>query len=293
MMFRPDYVTPASLEELLATLYQHGSEAKLIAGGTDLLPQMRLGRKRPQLLVDPRLLPLAGMTQSNGEVSLGARLTHTQVLHSAVLNTTFPALVTACRSVGGPPVRNRGTLVGNLANASPAADSALALMVYDAQVLAVSYAGERQIPLTGFYHGPGQTCLAPDEFIREVRLPQMPPRTLSVFLKLGNRQAMAIAVASVAVRLSLDGSGNVSQARIALGSVAPMPLRAFQAEALLQTGPLSDETILEAARAARAVASPLSDLRASASYRSKMVLVLTRRALHMACQEFARDVAHG
>ena len=286
-MFHANYVAPATLEELLAALHQHGNEAKVIAGGTDLIPQMRLGRQTPRLLVDPRRLPLAQISPSNGNVHLGACFTHTQVLGSSIVNERYPALVSACRSVGGPPVRNRGTLAGNLANASPAADSALPLLVYDAQLLAIRQGSERMIPLHKLYLAPGRTCLAADEFISGIHLPHIPSRTRSAFLKLGNRQAMAIAVASVAVRLTLDANGCVSQARIALGSVAPIPLRAFQAEAILQSNPLNDEIIRQATHAACEAASPITDIRASAGYRSKMVHVLTRRALQMVWNELS------
>jgi CO/xanthine dehydrogenase FAD-binding subunit len=280
-MFYPDYVTPASLEELLTVLHQHAGEAKIIAGGTDLVPQMRLGKVTPRLLVDPKLLPSVGISETSQDIRLGACLTHTQVVDSPLLQAEYPALVDACHQIGGPPVRNRGTLAGNLANASPAADSALPLLVYDSQVVIASLGAERVIPLAEFYEGSGQACLAADEFIREIRVPKLPHRTLSVFLKLGNRKAMAIAVASVALRLSLDGIGRISEAHIALGSVAPTPVRAYQAEAILQSNSLDDEIIYHAAVAAQQAASPISDLRASAEYRSKMVAVLTRRALQM------------
>jgi carbon-monoxide dehydrogenase medium subunit len=234
-------------------------------------------------------LHFADFNETNEDVRLGAHLTHTRALTSPLLKREYSALVSACRQVGGPPVRNRGTLTGNLANASPAADSALPLLVYDAQVVAACFSGERVIPLDEFYLGPGRTCLALDDFIKEIRIPKTPPRTKAVFLKLGNRQAMAIAVASIALRITLDEMGQVIQARIALGSVAPTPLRAYQAEAIIQSNPLNEETIAHAAQAAQQAASPISDLRASARYRSKMVYVLTRRALNM----IYTDMAHG
>jgi len=286
-MLHADYVAPSSLQELLAILHHYGGQAKIIAGGTDLIPQMRLGKLAPKILVDPRCLPLRGIIETDKGFHLGADLTHTQVLSSTLLKREFPALVDACQQIGGPPVRNRGTLAGNLANASPAADSSLPLLVYDAQIITTRFGGERVIPLNEFYLAPGQTQLAEDEFIREIRIPNMPSQTKAVFLKLGNRKAMAIAVASVALRLSLNELGQVFEARIALGSVAPMPVRAYQAEAILQSNPLTEEIIINAAQAAVRAASPITDLRASSGYRSKMVGVLTRRALKMVRQEFA------
>lgn len=292
-MFHANYLAPASLEELTAVLHQHAGEAKVIAGGTDLIPQMRLGKLSPKVLIDPQRIPSFGLAETNGNILLGPLFTHSQVLNSPLLKGLVPALVEACQQIGGPPIRNRGTLVGNLANGSPAADAALPLLAYDASILTASQAAEREIPLNRFYLGPGSTHIAPDEFIRQIQIPKMPPRTYAVFLKLGNRKAMAIAVASLAVRISLDEMGKVVQARIALGSVAPTPLRAYDAEAVLQSNPLNADTIQQAAEAARDAASPISDLRASAEYRSKMVAVLTRRALDTIYQQICEDTAHG
>ncbi|OGN93835.1 MAG: hypothetical protein A2Z71_05100 [Chloroflexi bacterium RBG_13_50_21] len=291
-MFHANYVAPSSLEELLSVLHHYGGEAKIIAGGTDLIPQMRLGKLAPRILVDPQRLPSHGITETSQSIGLGACLTHTQVINSTLMQRVYPALVDACHQIGGPPVRNRGTLMGNLANASPAADSALPLLVYDAQVVTASLDGEQVIPLREFYTGPGQTRLAVDEFICEIRVPKFSDQTKAVFLKLGNRKAMAIAVASIAVCLSLDELGQIYQARIALGSVAPTPVRAYHAEAILLSNGLNDEIIFAAANAAQQAASPISDLRASAGYRSKMVSVLTRRALQMISRGLSQDDAN-
>lgn len=288
-MFHINYIAPGSLDELLTVLHQHGEQARVIAGGTDLVPQMRLGIQAPRVLVDPIHLPLAGITETSGTFNLGARLTHAQVLASPLLKSEYPALVAACQQVGGPPVRNRGTLAGNLANASPAADSAPPLLVYDAQIVTARFGRGRVIPLNEFFLAPGLTQLSADEFIYEIQIPRMSPRTKSVFLKLGNRQAMAIAVASLALRLSLDEKGQVNQARIALGSVAPTPLRAYQAEAILQYNPLNEKTILLASQVACQSISPISDMRATAEYRSRMVAVLTYRALDRIRQELAHE----
>lgn len=292
-MFHSKYLAPDSLEDILAALHHYGGDAKVIAGGTDLIPQMRLGMSSPKILLDPIRLPRVGIGEANGDICLDARLTHARVIESPLLKQDYPALVNACLQVGGPPVRNRGTLAGNLANASPAADSALPLLVYDAQIVACQVAGERVIPLNEFFIAPGKTQLAQDEYIRLVRVPKLPPRTLTVFLKLGNRQAMAIAVASVAVRISLDEMGHVNQARLALGSVAPTPLRAYQAEAILESSTLDTGTILLAAQAAQQASSAISDLRASSGYRSRMVAVLTRRALEMIYAKLVHEDNHG
>jgi CO/xanthine dehydrogenase FAD-binding subunit len=292
-MFHTSYFAPSSLDELLTVLHQHGEDAKIIAGGTDLIPQMRLGKYTPRILVDPRRLPLANIIETEECIKLGPLFTHTGVLTSPLLKREFPALVEACLQVGGPPVRNRGTLAGNLANASPAADSALPLLVYEAQIITARLGLERVIPLNEFYLGPGKTQLAEDEFIREIRIPKMPSNTKAIFLKLGNRKAMAIGVASVAVRLSFNEAGQVIKACIALGSVAPTPLRAYQAETTLQSIPINEEIINHAALAAQQAASPISDLRASCEYRRKMVAVLTHRALEIVLQDLASGNSYG
>jgi carbon-monoxide dehydrogenase medium subunit len=284
-MFHCNYLAPQSLEEMLSSLHEYGDEAQVIAGGTDLIPQMRCGKRSPALLVDPVRLQLNQATQSEQDIRLGASFTHSQVISSTLLQRELPVLVSACQQVGGPPVRNRGTLAGNLANASPAADAALPLLVYNAQLEVAGQTGDRLVTLNQFYLGPGQTCLAIDEFIHYIRVPRVPPNTKAVFLKLGNRQAMAIAVTSVAVRLTFDDNDQIVQARIALGSVAPFPLRAYAAEAILQSQQPDAGLIRLAAQAAQQAASPISDMRASAEYRSKMVHVLTHRALEMLCKD--------
>jgi CO/xanthine dehydrogenase FAD-binding subunit len=291
-MFHCDYVAPDSLDELLSVLHQHGGDAKVIAGGTDVIPQMRAGKLTPRILVDPRRLSLSKIAQIDHGIQIGASITHTQVIGSAQLKNDFPALVDACQQVGGPPVRNRGTLAGNLANASPAADSALPLLAYDAQVVISHLDGQREIPLDRFFIGPGQSVLSTGEFIQSIYIPKTRPLTSAVFLKLGNRLAMAIAVASIAIRLSFSEAGQITEARLALGSVAPAPFRAYQAEALLLSNPLDGLLIEHAAQAARAAADPISDLRASAEYRSQMVEVLTRRAIRLAIHNFSPETEH-
>lgn len=278
-MNHPDYCAPDTLEEALARLGADPARARAIAGGTDLLVQMRAGSAAPALLVDLRRLPLSGITREGDVVVIGAGTTHTQIIESPLIAQHFPALAAACRSIGGPPVRNRGTLGGNLATASPAADSAPPLLAYDAVVELAEQGGRRSVPLAQFFVGYRRTALQPGEILTAVRLPVPPPRTAAVFTKLGRRNAMAIAVVSVAIRLSLDEAGQVSVARIALGSVAPVPLRALAAEALLAGQPPGKALFSKAAHAAREAASPITDLRASAEYRARMVEVLTARTL--------------
>jgi CO/xanthine dehydrogenase FAD-binding subunit len=289
----PDYIAPANLDEALVTLRQAAGDVQIIAGGTDLLPRIRAGAKNPRLLLDLRRLDLAQIRQDEDYLYLGAQLTHTQLLESELVQGQFPALAAACQVIGGPPIRNRGTLGGNLANASPAADTAPPLLVYDTDLLLVSQAGRRWLPLDDFFLGPGQTALAGDEIIKEIRLPMSPRPTAAAFLKLGQRQAMAIAVVSVAVCLTRDHNGKFAQARIALGSVAPRPIRATAAENLLPGRALKESLIAEVASVAARESSPISDIRASSEYRHRMVEIFVKRALNSAWQELQREGTHG
>ena len=278
-MAYPEYRAPGSLNGALEMLRDAGESAKIIAGGTDLLPGLRQGATNPKLLIDLRFVSLNQIKLDNNGICLGASVTHSQLLKSATVKAQFPALATACSEIGSPPIRNRGTLGGNLVQASPAADTAPPLLAYDAQVVLVRLGSKRTVPLIDFFTGPGKTVKREDEILTEIWLPFMPRRTASEFMKLGKRKAMAIAVASVTVRLTQHSNGHISEARIALGSVAPMPLRARAAEAMIEGNTITRSLITEAAQKSREQASPISDIRASADYRQRMVEVLTRRGL--------------
>ena len=284
-MNKPDYLAPTSLEEALETVGQQTEGVQIIAGGTDLVPRMRSRVIEPKLLVDLRLLNLDGIEKTADGIRIGASATHTDILESDLLAEHCPALCEAAADIAGPPIRNRGTVGGNLVNASPAADLAPPLLVYDAVVILAKAGSKREIPLVDFFTGPGQTVLAADELLTEIRIPPVPPNTTSKFIKLGKRKAMAVAVVSAAARLTIDEAGKISQARIALGSVAPTPIRARKAEASLEGQSPSSDLFTEAGQIARSESSPISDIRASGSYRKKMVAVLTRRALEAAWQQ--------
>jgi CO/xanthine dehydrogenase FAD-binding subunit len=289
-MNKPEYLAPQTLTEALETLGKQPGGVQIIAGGTDLIPRMRARMVEPSLLVDMRLLGLEGIQIIGDRIRIGASTTHTGVLESALLAEHCPAIVIAARDIAGPPVRNRGTVGGNLVNASPAADLAPPLLVHDAVVVMAKADAEREVPLAEFFTGPGSTVLQPDELLKEILIPTLQPNTTSTFIKLGKRKAMAIAVISVAARLTLNAAGEISQARIALGSVAPTPIRALEAEALLEGQMPSAELFAEAGQTASTDASPISDLRASGEYREKMVAVLTRRALAAAWNHLKEGV---
>jgi carbon-monoxide dehydrogenase medium subunit len=284
-MNKPDYLAPTELNEALEILAEKKQGTHIIAGGTDLVPRMRSRVVEPSLLVDLRLLALDGIGLSADGIHIGARATHTDILESELLAKHCPALCEAASDIAGPPIRNRGTVGGNLVNASPAADLAPPLMIYDARVILASAGAEREVPLEGFFTGPGQTVLTADEILTEIRIPSQPEKTAAKFIKLAKRKAMAVAVVGVAARLTLDADGKISPARIALGSVAPTPLRAVQAERVLQGQAPGIEIFREAAYIAMSECAPITDIRASSEYRRKMVGVLTRRSLEAAWQQ--------
>jgi carbon-monoxide dehydrogenase medium subunit len=288
-MPKPEYLAPKTLREALEILAIHPETTKIIAGGTDLLPRMRCGEMQPLLLLDLHKLGLDKIEANSGWLHIGATTTHTAILESGLLASRYPALVQAAGMIAGPPIRNRGTLGGNLVNASPAADLAGPLLVYDACVVLASASVERVIPLVDFFTGPGQTVMKPGEVLTEVHLPETREVISSNFTKLGKRNAMAVAVASVTVRLTLNEAGMISSARIALGSVAPRPMRSIGAEAVLVGNRPGVELISAAAQVASMESSPITDIRASADYRRKMVAVLARRALLAAWQGLERS----
>ncbi len=283
-----EYMAPATLEDALSVKREYGAHARVIAGGTDLIPRMRDKVFSAKLLLDLRRVSLDTISCSRTQVRLGAYVTQSRILADGEIAALFPALVEACRSFAGPPIRNRGTLGGNLVNASPAADLAPPLMAYDAGVVLASFRGDRVLPLTAFFTGPGRTVMQPDEILTQIRLPLMPPGTATTFTKLGQRRSMAISIVSLSTRLTLGATGTVNDARIVLGAVAPTPVRAVAAERVLIGRGLSNDLVDRAARAASAAAAPITDVRASKDYRRRMTEVLVRRALAAACEEPAR-----
>ena len=285
----PAYIAPASLDDALSIKREHGAGARIIAGGTDLILRMKDNVLSPDLLIDLRLLSLDTIASHAGGMHLGAGVTLSQILADGGLASKYPALVEACGEFAGPPIRNRGTLGGNLVNASPAADLVPPLLAYDANLVLASASAARVLPLTEFFTGPGQTVMKPDEILTEIRLPLMPPRTASRFIKLGQRRSMAISIVNLTIRLTLGEASQVSDARIVLGAVAPTPIRAVAAEAILIGKELSDDLLALAAAKASQETSPITDARASKDYRVKMTEVLVRRALEAGRDDLRRE----
>ena len=279
--------SPSDLAELTRLLLE--TEGTVLAGGTDLLPRVRRGRLCPAHLVDAgRLRELRFVRREGPEVVLGALSTHADLSSSPLVRELAPALSEACASVGCPQTRNRGTLGGNIANASPAADGLPPLLVLEATAELRGPGGARAVTLPELLLGPGRTSLPPAEIIERVRFPAPPAPSGQAFQKLGRRNGMAIAVASVAALLVLDERGRIRTARLALGSLAPTARRSPTAEEALRGAEPGEAAFRRAAAAAQADAEPIDDLRASAAHRRRVLEVLVRRALERSLDRAAR-----
>jgi len=273
------YVRVKSVDDLLRGLAEPG--AVILCGGTDLIVKMRAGLLSPETLLDiSELDDLRAIDVTDGAVEIGAAVTEEELLQSEIVVKRLPLLADVLRDLGSPQIRNRGTLGGNLVNASPAADSAIPLLLYDADVVLRSADGERSIPAERFMVGPGKTCLGPREFVRAIRIPLPKWPFETSFHKVGKRRALTIAIASVGALLHIE-EGRIVEARLAAGSVAPVPLRLRELETKLQGATLDDTLIEETRTAARDAVSPITDVRATADYRRDVVGDLVARALRL------------
>jgi CO/xanthine dehydrogenase FAD-binding subunit len=279
-----EYLQPGSVAEAIRMLTEYGPEARVLAGGTDLLIQMEGGRHRPEAVIYVARIPELREIDWNPDdgVRIGGAATLRAVENHITVRERYPALARAAKEVGSIQIRNLATLAGNLCNASPSADTSPALLAYEAEVEITGSGGDRQVPVGEFWLGPGRTVLRPGELVTGIRLPPPAPGQRSFYQKLAVRKAMDLAMVVVAIVLTpgeagSDGDGRVRQARIALGAVAPTCLRAEEAESLIADRGAA--AIEEAAQLAAAASSPISDQRASAEYRREMVRVLTRRGL--------------
>jgi xanthine dehydrogenase iron-sulfur cluster and FAD-binding subunit A len=273
------YLRPATLADALALLAAHGERARIVAGATDVLVELQRGIRPTATVIDITGLRELKYVRNEGDhIALGALATHNDVIASRACVARALPLAQACAEVGAPQIRTRATVAGNLVTASPANDTITPLIALGAEVVLASQAGERIVPLGAFYRGVRRTALAPGELLREVRVPALAPGQRGIFLKLGLRQAQAIAVINVALALTFDGAV-VRAARIALGSVAPTIVRAGQAEAYLAGRALDAATCAEAGRLAAADATPIDDVRGTAGYRVATVAALVRQGL--------------
>jgi CO/xanthine dehydrogenase FAD-binding subunit len=277
-----ELVRATSLAEAAELLVAGRGGARPLAGGTDLLVDMKQERARPSLLVDLKSIPgLGGIEGGKGGVHIGATVTAAALAETAALGGEFLALQEAAGCLGPPPVRRLATVGGNLGRASPASDLTLALLALDARVRITGQGKElRECSVSHLLAGPGQTSLGRGEVISGVFLPRGPAGRASAHLKLGRRGAgWDLALVGVAVAMVLAEGGEVADVRIALASVGPTVFQATEAEACLRGRDLTEGVLTEAAQAAAAQSRPIDDLRASADYRRRLTGVLTRRAL--------------
>ncbi|MCO6453306.1 MAG: FAD binding domain-containing protein [Caldilineales bacterium] len=275
------YITPVTFDETLLVLAEHAGngDTRLIAGGTDVLVEIEHGLSSPQTLIDISRLPdLDRIWIEDGRVHIGPLVTHNQAVASPIIREHAWPLLRACWEVGAPQIRNRGTIAGNLATASPANDTIPALTALDADITLASTRGERTLPLAQFFQGVRRTALAADEMIAEISFPQPLATARGAFIKAGLRRAQAISLVNIAISLDFDGE-IVKSARIAFGSVAPTIVRAESAERVLLGHPLTPGRIALATALVQEAIRPIDDVRASAQYRRWLAGIITRRAL--------------
>ncbi len=276
-----DYVKPKTLAEASAFVTEHDGKAKLYAGGTDTLILMREGSITPQYIVDIKEIPgLRDISfDETAGLIIGAATTLNAVANSPIIREKFGLLAEAAETVGSYQVRNRATIGGNICNASPSADTVPALLVLGAMAWVFGGGEEKAVPLDTFVTGPGETVLGPGNILTSIQVPLPPAGSAYRYLKLGRVRAADLALVGVAV-LGFPQADNPSGYgfRIALGAVAPTPIRAPEAEVVLAES-VDDKAMERAALAAVRAAKPISDVRASAEYRSAMVGALTRRGI--------------
>jgi len=275
-----DYLRPQTKEEVCSLLSKH-KDAKVLAGGTDVLVQMKKRAITPPSIIGLKNIPDWDyiLCDEKGTVKIGALTTLHSIETSSLIQEKVPLLARTAHLMATPHVRRLGTLVGNLCNASPSADMAPPLIVLGAAVKVKGLEGERSIEVEKLFTGPGKTILKRGEIVTEVEIPPLPPRSGGVYLKLPARTAIDIAAVGVAVMATLDSKDICSAIKIALGAVAPTPIRALRGEAVLKGKKLEASLIQEAANVSKKEAQPISDVRSSADYRTEVVGVFVQRAI--------------
>jgi CO/xanthine dehydrogenase FAD-binding subunit len=279
-----DYTAPATLDEALR-LYAENPKALLLAGGTDLLVQMRAGRKQASLVIDVKKVPELNALQYDEEgLTLGAAVACHRVYGSEVVRKHVPSLAETASIIGGTQIQGRATIGGNLCNAAPSADTIPLLIALGARCKIASAKGKRNLPVEDFCVAPGRNSLAPGELLVSLQIPAAAAQSGAHYLRFIPRNEMDIAVAGAGVGVVI-ASGSFQSARIALASVAPTPVFAKAAGDSLVGKPVNDESIAAAAELAREAASPITDMRGTADYRRHLCAVLTRRALDAAVRQ--------
>ena len=284
------YLEPKTMEEAVSLLSRHKEAAKVIAGGTDLIIQLKKGAELPRYIINIKGIPNQdSITYDEREgLRIGALATIHSIEVSPVIRQKFGVLAQAASELGTSQVRNCATIGGNLCNAAPSAETAPALIVLEARLKIAGTGGERTVPIEDFFTGPGQTVLHPDEIISEIQVPNPLPRSSGVYIKQTVRKALDLATVGVAVITRLDGD-IIRDVKIALGAVAPTPIRARKAETIIREQKLDDALLDEAGLVASGEASPIDDVRSSADYRRKIIRVLVGRAIRQAAEQIKAE----
>ena len=288
-MRRFELAVPGSVDECLQILAKRGPDTKVVAGGTDLLPQLKNGVLKPGWVVDlSAVAELRTISDApDGGLRIGASVTARELELDARVRSRFPALAESAAMVGSVQVRNLATLGGNLCNAAPSADMAPPLLALDAEAVIAGPNGQRRVSMASFFLGVRRTVLAPGELLLEIVVPAQGAHSGGNYLRHTPRRELDIAVVGVASQVTLTG-GKCTTARIALAAVAPVPLRATDAEQVLVGQPLTPQQIERAAELASGAARPIDDHRGSIEFRNHLVRVLTRRTLTTALQRASR-----
>lgn len=274
-----DYLAPSSVADAVRALHAAGPAARLMAGGTDLLVQMRGGRARPKVVIDLKRIPaLTGVRQEAGGFVIGAATSGAMLGEHAALKAAWPGVVEAANLIGSTQVQGRASLGGNLCNASPAADSVPALIAAGAVCVIEGPAGVRELAVEHVQTGPGKTSLSADEILVAFRLPVRPARSGDAYLRLIPRTEMDIAVVGAGVSVALDIAGICTAARVSVGAVAPTCLLVEAAGAALVGTKVDEATLSKVEAAVASACRPISDKRGTAEYRIKVASVLARRA---------------
>ena len=285
------YIKAPDVRTALSILDKEQEKARVVAGGTNVMVDIRAGKLNDLTLVSiADISSLRGIKQGRGRITIGALTTLRELAESDLLAKQAPALYMAARVFADAVTRNTATIGGNIAYASPAADTAPALLALKAEVLIESKAGKRRVAIAEFFCGVNKTVLSPTELITAV---EFAPNPHSAFLKIGLRNAMAISVATAACAVHLGRGGIINDCAVALGSVAPKPLRAYEVEKLLTGCKPDEQNLAQALKAVDAAISPIDDIRATAVYRREVAPVLVKRTLLRACGilEFDEDSA--
>jgi carbon-monoxide dehydrogenase medium subunit len=277
-----EFYQPSTLQEASRLLKDNGPGGRFLAGGTDLVIAMKEKGLLPKYIVDLKRVPgLSGIRENNdGAVTLGALTTMYEIETSALIKKKYPFLAQSAAEVGSIQIRNRATIGGNMANATPSADTAPALIALNATAKIASASGERTIDLEAFFKGPGQSVMNADEILTEIMIPKTAANLVGEYIKFSPREMMDLAYVGIAVAYNLAASDKKCvSVRIVLGAVAPTPIRAKRAEAALEGQVLTEALAEKVGQLAAEEAKPISDVRSSADYRRAMVGAMTKRAL--------------